>query len=657
MARTLEQDRARKAAKKAAANEIGKLPKVKNPKRRERCRDSLLDFLKTYCMGSGGFLKTEPAPRMVPIIEHLQDVVQHGGRQQIMMARAHGKSSFVKGACLYALVYGWRRFLVAVAARSADAAAMIADIWNLIETGENLAADFPEVCLPVRKLGGIMQRAANQTHGGERTRIVKTRERIELPTIRNAACSGAIMVARGFTSKARGLVKGSQRPDLLVLDDLQDEKLARNPRSVAAAIETLEGAFMGLGGHTKQIAAFMTATPIAPDDLAEQYATRKGWVCSRFPMVLTFPDCFGKKGGADLWQRYFEIRQTALQDGESEHAAGNAFYRANRPAMDAGGEVLNPEFYDHETELSGLQHAMNLWAGTNENNFAAEYQMQPPHEKQVFNISVPLILSRVRKGTEPFTVPPECVFVSCATDLNPAYGLTSAMIAFEPNATGFVPWYGIFTDSPLPLTDGMPVAEWEDKLYRALGIHAAQIAAAGVNLNAWGVDAGGAAFETVLRFAANCRERFGLDCMPMIGRAGRSWNPNVKSKIADARNNTVLCAKESNRAARWLAFNADVWRETAQRAWIAEPGAAGGLSLFDGHGARHHDFAGQICAEQLESKTQTQDGRTIYRWREIGKKHDYGDAVTMNFALAGDFGISSGGVYEPKHQRRKAVCF
>ncbi len=37
MAKTLEQDRMRKVLKKALANDIGELPAIVNPERRERC--------------------------------------------------------------------------------------------------------------------------------------------------------------------------------------------------------------------------------------------------------------------------------------------------------------------------------------------------------------------------------------------------------------------------------------------------------------------------------------------------------------------------------------------------------------------------------------------------------------------------------------------
>ena len=332
-----EKDLARHAKKTAKANDIGRLPAVADPARRERCRGSLLDFMKTYCMGAGGFLKTEPSERMGEIIAHLQTVVTTGGREHIRMARAHGKSSFIKGACVYALAYGFRRFIVAVAARSGDASAMIADIFALFEDGETFGADFPEIAVPIRKLGGIMQRAQNQTHKGARTKIGKTAERIVLPTIKGSAAAGSLLVARGFKGAARGLVRGSLRPDLVLFDDLQDDKAAHNPRTVQEYDELIEKNFLGLGGHDKQIAALMTSTPICPDDLSETYAAKPNWKTFTFPMMVAHPDCWGTPG--DLWQQYFKIRQAAIQDGEPEHIRANEFYAAHRAEMDAGGEV------------------------------------------------------------------------------------------------------------------------------------------------------------------------------------------------------------------------------------------------------------------------------------------------------------------------------
>ena len=654
MARTLEEDRKRKAAKKAAANEIGKLPRVKDRKRRDACRDSLAAFLTTYCMGTGGFLKSPPSERMGEIIAHLQAVVRDGGRTHIRMARAHGKTCFIKGACLYALAYGFRRFIVAVAARKNDASAMIEDIFTLCEDGETFAADFPEISVPIRKLGGVMQRAANQTHNGMRTKIGKTAERIVLPMIEGSAAAGAVLVARGFKGAARGLVRGAMRPDLVLFDDLQDDKAAHNQRTVQQYDEMIEKNFLGLGGHDKQIAAFMTSTPICPDDLSEIYAAKKNWRTFTFPMLVSHPRCWGLPG--DKWQRYFRIRQEAISAGESEHTAANAFYCANRAEMDAGAAVLNPEFFDHETELSGIQHAMNLRFANGEDSFAAEYQMRPVREHDTFRISAPLIMSRVRKNSMPFTKPQGTVFTACATDLNPAYGFTTAAICFDKLQTGFVTWYKVFTGAPLPIPDDIPDQQRHALLVSALIAHGREIVATckarGFTIDRWGIDCGGKQWDAVMRFAAMSRNDCGINCVPMAGRAGRSWNPNVKSKIAPERNGTVMCADPIH-GWRWLAFNADVHRETAQKAWLGEVGAPGGLSLFDGGGTRHAEFAGQIAAEILEYKVTLQDGRTDYHWRAIGRKHDYGDAVTMCYALAAAFGISADGFAPIRKNRRK----
>ena len=657
MARTLEQDRARKAAKKAAANDIGKLPRVKDRRRRNACRDSLALFLKTYCMGTGGFLKSAPSARMGEIIEHLQAVVQGGGRTHIRMARAHGKTCFIKGACLYALAYGFRRFIVAVAARKADASAMIEDIFTLCEDGETFGADFPEISVPIRKLGGIMQRAQNQTHKGRRTKIGKTAERIVLPMIEGSAAAGAVLVARGFKGAARGLVRGSMRPDLVLFDDLQDDKAAHNQRTVQQYDEMIEKNFLGLGGHDKQIAAFMTSTPICPDDLSEVYAAKKNWKTFTFPMLLSHPDCWGLPG--DKWQQYFRIRQDSISAGEAEHERANAFYLANRSEMDAGADVLNPEFYDHETELSGIQHAMNLRFANGEDSFAAEYQMHPVREHDVFRIAAPLIMSRVRRGTIPFTKPQGTVFTACATDLNPAYGFTTAMVCFDKMQTAFVAWYHVFTGTPLPIPDEIPDQQRHAQVFAALVAHGRQIAgwcnAHGFGVDSWGVDCGGKQWESVMRFAAVSKEHCGIECLPMAGRAGRNWNPNVKSRVGSERNGTVLCS-DAQKGWRWLAFDADMHRETAQRAWLGDVGTPGGLSLFDGNGTRHADFAGQIAGEILEYKVTLQDGRTDYHWRTIGRKHDFGDAVTMCYALAGRFGISAGG-FEPQKQKRRRKVY
>ena len=139
------------------------------------------------------------------------------------------------------------------------------------------------------------------------------------------------------------------------------------------------------------------------------------------------------------------------------------------------------------------------------------------------------------------------------------------------------------------------------------------MAALGIKLDKWGIDAGGRQFATVTKFAAMAEAEVGIPAVAMLGRAGQNWNPNVRSRIREARNATVLCRDPQRR--KWLAFNADEYKEKAQKAWATETGGAGGLSLYDGK-ANHYKFAVQIANERLKSKTKIRgkDG-------QIGRAH------------------------------------
>lgn len=632
------------------------MPKVKNPKRKAACKQSLRLFLATYCTGPGGFLKTPPSEKMGDIIDKLQEVVIHGGRTQLRIARGHGKSSLTKGACVYALLYGYRKFVVAVAAKRPDAASMIDDIYTLLEVGETINEDFPEVCVAIRRLERITQRARAQTYKGKSTRIEKTADRIILPTIAKSAASGAILVARGFTGASRGLIKGSVRPDLLICDDVQPgEKVARNPAMVAKYVAQIDQGLMGLGGHDKQIAAVMCDTPICPDDVSEHYAQSSAWITFTYPMILAEPDCWQKQTG-DLWQEYFRIRQDSIATGEPEHIACNKFYSEHRAEMDAGGEVINPDFYDRDTELSGIQHAFNIYFQVGQDAFTAEYMMRPTRHKDTFAINAPLVASRINVGKPEYWIPPETVFTACAIDLNPAIGYSVVITAFDKNQTAHIVHYERYKQPPIPIKDNIPEKLRNQLITQALVGCLKRLVAIcrdkGIMINRIGCDAGGKGFEPVNNLARVSRQVCGVGITPMVGRAGRNYNPFVRSRITDERNATVLCADQS-KGWRWLAWNADSYKETAQRAFLGEPGTPGCATLYDG--SKHGEISAEMAAEALEYKVQMSDGRTDYRWRKVGVANHYLDCFAMCYALAGAFGISAAGYVPPPAMKKVAA--
>lgn len=622
---------------------VAKALKKVNWERRNKCETDPVEFAREYCVGEGGFLETPPPPEMECILWEMDESIGDSSiPYHIRIARGHGKTSYTKCIIKKAIAYGSRRFVVSVAASGDNAKEIIEDIYTGLIKNKHFVQDFPEIAIPLIESDGTYQKALNQTAWGKKTNARKTASMIVLPTINNPETgkpfpsSGAILMACGFSSGARGKVKMTQRPDCVLFDDLQTDDLAGNETRVLAAAQKIKKTFLGLAGHRKKIAAVMTSTPIEPNDLSEFFAKDKGWKTSTYPMLISWPKCFHKEKVRDLWEEYNDLFQVEKLEGRKPHLAANRFYRENRAAMDEGAKVLNPHNFDRKTEVSGIQHAMNLLFRDGADAFMCEYQMQPPEVEAAFEITAQLILSRVRKGVPPNTLPPNCVLAPVATDINPGYGLTTAGIGFDINLTGLIPFYHVH---PCHIPDKLNDVEFNRRVYEELAKVGRELAALGLRFDFWGVDAGGKQFQAVTQFAPMSEAVCGIKATPMLGRAGRNWNPNVKSRIRHAVNDTVWCRDPQRRT--WLAFNADPFKEKAQKALGAEVGAPGGLSLFDG-GVNHFKFATQVANEKIISKTQVGD-RIDTKW-ESKNPHDFLDCLAMCYAYAASVNLTGAGV-------------
>ena len=627
-------------------------------KRRRRAERDFLFFLKTYCTSKdptdGAFLEIQPPKEMQPIVRDMEQAIGDASiPYHIRVARGHGKTAYTKGAALWVAVTGRRRYEVVVGANDDNASNIIEDIFTAITSGPAFSLDFPEIALPFLKLAGAYQRAKTQKFHGKLTNPKKSAERIVFPTIidprigRPFPSSGVILEAVGFNAGARGKAKGILRPDFLIFDDLQNDDKAQSEGQVAKMAAKIKKTFMGLAGHRKKIAAIMTSTPIEPDDLSETFAADPGWKTKTYKMVQSWPKCHNpeaseeeRKGIRDWWEEYWEIFNAEKAADRPPHIAANRFYRKHRKEMDEGAKVLNPHNFDPATEHSGIQHAMNILLRDGVETFMGEYQMKPPRNAFALELTVKTILKRIRRGVPAKTIPADTVLTVAATDINPGYALTTAVITFDIQLTAFVTAYHV---TPVKIPERLNDVEFDRRLTAALKAQAKEIAALGIHIDKWGIDAGGRQFKTVTKFAPTVRAEYDIEAVAMLGRAGLNWNPNVRSRIREARNETVLCRDPERR--KWLAFNADEYKEKSQKAWDTETGGAGGLSIYDG-GESHYKFAAQIANEKLKEKTKTRDknGRECYAYKwQTRNPHDYGDCVAMCYALAGADNITGEG--------------
>lgn len=126
--------------------------------------------------------------------------------------------------------------------------------------------------------------------------------------------------------------KGTLRPDLVLLDDLQNSETAANPIAVEKLWESIKKDVFPMAGKNR-LSIIQTATQILPEDLVAKVREDKTWTTTIFPSVISFPK------NEQLWADYFKIwDEECLQEdiGKDRHAKSLEFYRQNFDAMNEG---------------------------------------------------------------------------------------------------------------------------------------------------------------------------------------------------------------------------------------------------------------------------------------------------------------------------------
>jgi len=395
--------------------EIGPLPPVADPARRERCRTSLKSFFTTYLAARFPLPFSRDHDK---VIRKLERCITKGGQFANAMPRGSGKTTMVEAAIVWAIVYGHRKFVVTLAATGDLADELVQSVKDELETNDLLLADFPEVCHPIRRLEGIAQRGKGQTLDGERTRVGWGAGEFRLAYIPGAASSGAVVEGRGLDGAIRGRKKSvpggrQMRPDLLVLDDPQTDLSARMLGQTEARERLIEGAVLGMAGPGKTVAAVMPCTVICPDDLSTRVLRKPQWNGERTQLVDKMPT------NLDWWKgEYAEARRESMtRFGDGRLA--DALYERKRAFADAGADIPWAERFDAETCASALQEAMN-WLIDRPASFWAEAQNEPMSlnpEGEALALS-PTLLAKRLTGVPRGVVPRGCGRLTAGVDVS-----------------------------------------------------------------------------------------------------------------------------------------------------------------------------------------------------------------------------------------------
>lgn len=626
-----EAARARNAALSAAGRDIGELPEVVDPERRERCRTSFRSFCEAY-MPQTFHLKW--SADHLRVIARIEQAVIHGGLFAMAMPRGSGKSSLAECACLWAMFYGHRDFVTLIGSDEGHAMGMLESIKTEIDSNDLLLEDFPEATFPIRALDGIANRCSGQLYKGERTHIGWTANEIVLPTIAGSAASGAIIRVAGITGRIRGLKfkrpdGQTVRPSLVILDDPQTDESARSLSQCDTRERILAGAVLGLAGPGKKISGIMPCTVICPGDMADRILDREKhpeWNGERTKMVYAFPS------NEKLWKKYEEVRAESLRvHGDMRDAT--AFYSAHREKMDKGAEVAWEARHNHD-EVSAIQHAMNLRL-QDEAAFFAEYQNEPLPDKDVEGdglLTADQIASKLngmRCGEVPVGVAHVTMFIDVQGRL-----LYWVVAAFEEDFTGYVVDYGAYPDQRRAYFTLRDARRTLQTVARGTGlegaIYAGLVQVTNDYLNReWRRDDGammrvdrclidanwGQSTDVVYQF---CRQSpHAAVLLPSHGRfVGASSTPfaEYRKKPGDRVGlNWRIPNVRGRRAIRHVLYDTNYWKSFIYSRLAVPMGDRGCLSLYGRDPAAHRLFAEHLTAE-YRVRTEGR-GRVVDEWK------------------------------------------
>jgi len=429
----------------AVSRNIGEIPEVRNQDRRERCSHSLQLFIEEYFKDEEKF-NLPWASFHLEVMRKMESAVRNGGLFAMALPRGTGKTSITERAILWAILYGYRKYIVCVGDGRQAAGEILECIQTEIESNERLIADFPEVCYPIAQLQGIVQRATGQMYKGKPTDISwGSGGTIVFPTIEGSPSSGTILVTAGINSRLRGMKHTTSdgrefRPDFVFLDDPQNDRSASSASQNDKRLKVIRGTILGLAGAGHKLAGVMACTVIRRNDIADILLDRQQspeWNGVRYGLLESMPV------NEELWKQYHEIWQESQRTGNGI-AEATSFYLSHRKEMDEGALATWQERYEPD-EASAIQYAMDRLY-SNRDTFFSEYQNQPLDEGEADQIRVEPadILAKV-SGLQRYVVPSECTKVVAYIDVQKDV-LPYVVMAFSDEGTGHVIDYGTYPD-------------------------------------------------------------------------------------------------------------------------------------------------------------------------------------------------------------------
>ncbi len=254
----------------------------------------------------------------------------HGVKIAAAAPRGEAKTTFVDlFFASWCIVTGRKRYILLIADALEQAAAFLEALKVELESNPRLAMDYPEHTGPGRVWNvGTIVTAAN----------VKVQ-------------------AFGAGKRMRGLRHGPCRPDLALLDDLENDENVRKPEQRDKLDMWLHRTVLSLGPADDSMDVIYIGTILHYDSVLARTLRKPQWQTRKFRALLRYPDRM------DLWETWENILASEGID------AAAAYYLEHGRAMDRGAEVSWPSYRP--------LYSLMLKRAENHDAFDSEQQNEP----------------------------------------------------------------------------------------------------------------------------------------------------------------------------------------------------------------------------------------------------------------------------------------
>ena len=250
--------------------------------------------------------------------------------QVIAASRGEAKSTYIMIFTIYCICYGLKHYILFIQDVYEQAAIMIESIKAELEFNQRLKADFPDIFgkSDIWKEGVFVTRNNIKVH------------------------------ARGAGQKIRGLKHGAYRPDLVALDDIENDELVENPKNRDKLQNWLNKAVKNLGEARAKFDVIYIGTILHYDSVLARTINNPMWNHIVFKAIMQWPE------NKPLWDEWEETLRNL------GHSAADAFYQKHKTAMDKGAVLSWPD-------KRNLQYLMEKRIEVGHSAFDAEYQNDP----------------------------------------------------------------------------------------------------------------------------------------------------------------------------------------------------------------------------------------------------------------------------------------